>query len=489
VLNSNEVGWRGKDEVRPFYESAGFPARRRLLLISYHFPPGRAAGALRWEKMSDFAAERGWALDVITLDPAGQTEPDCRRLDRLPSGIRLYGVPTQRSWLDSFEDSAYKIFRRLRLTLDGTAASKPAGTQQSSDDLRVPALEDLHWPPRNLRDCRKSYDAWRDYDKHGRWARRAAQIAMKIVPTSGCDAVITCGPPHMAHEAGRLVSSATGLPLVVDMRDPWSLVQRLPESLASPVWRQLARRYEQPIIEQASLVVANTEPARIALAEQYPRARTQIITVTNGYDEEPLPGPSHRRCFLMVYAGTVYLDRNPSVLLKAAGRVVREIGLSPTQFSIVFIGAMDTDLQVRDLATRENLTDFVRVEPPRPRQELFELLAGAAMLVSLSQDSDLAVPSKVFEYLRFHAWVLALADEGSATEMVLRGTGADIVAADDVDALTTVLRNRYQQFAAGVRPTPLASRTNLSRRTQASIFFDALEKVLHAKVARESPLV
>ena len=43
----------------PFFQapvSNALPLRR-LLLISFHFPPGGAAGALRWQKLSRFAGE------------------------------------------------------------------------------------------------------------------------------------------------------------------------------------------------------------------------------------------------------------------------------------------------------------------------------------------------------------------------------------------------------------------------------------------------
>src|SRR4051794_37614156 len=57
----------------------------RLLLISYHFPPSQTAGALRWQKLSRYAAERGWGLDVVTLHPDAVANADWSRLDELPT--------------------------------------------------------------------------------------------------------------------------------------------------------------------------------------------------------------------------------------------------------------------------------------------------------------------------------------------------------------------------------------------------------------------
>ena len=44
-------------------------ARRRILLLSYHFVPGAAAGTLRWQKFASLFAEHGYGLDVVALAP------------------------------------------------------------------------------------------------------------------------------------------------------------------------------------------------------------------------------------------------------------------------------------------------------------------------------------------------------------------------------------------------------------------------------------
>jgi hypothetical protein len=100
------------------------------------------------------------------------------------------------------------------------------------------------------------------------------------------------------------------------------------------------------------------------------------------------------------------------------------------------------------------------------------------VLVNLPQDSHLAVPSKVFEYLRFDAWLLVLAEPGSATELLLRDSGADLAAPDDVDAIARILRARYVEHRDGIRPRALARDRNLSRRAQAERLFAAIDEIL-----------
>src|SRR3954447_23731214 len=101
--------------------------------------------------------------------------------------------------------------------------------------------------------------------------------------------------------------------------------------------------------------------------------------------------------------------------------------------------------------------------PPRAHREALQFLANATLLVSLPQDTEMAVPSKVFEYSRFNAWLLALARPNSATALALAGSSADVVAPDDEEALYAVLRRHVLEHRAGVRPTPVGADGRFAR--------------------------
>ena len=109
---------RGRNSRFPhlIFQGANDPdlLRGRLLLVSYHFPPGQAAGALRWQQFSKYAWERGLGLDVVTLDPSNLSDPDPTRLAELPPAIRVYGAPQPPLRLDSLEQSLWELFRAIR---------------------------------------------------------------------------------------------------------------------------------------------------------------------------------------------------------------------------------------------------------------------------------------------------------------------------------------------------------------------------------------
>src|SRR3989442_15801568 len=96
-----------------------------------------------------------------------------------------------------------------------------------------------------------------------------------------------------------------------------------------------------------------------------------------------------------------------------------------------------------------------------------EFLATARMLAFLPQDSDMAIPAKIFDYMRFDAWLLVLAEFGSATEQLLRASGADVVSPDASDTLAALLHLRYLQHQRGERPVRLCLNQPYGRRRPA----------------------
>lgn len=462
----------------PTYATAPAAGDARLLLISYHFPPDPGVGGLRWQKFVRHGAERGWGCDVISLDPAALSGRDQGRAADLPAGVRVYGVPLPRLRIEGFEEAVWGACRKscawvARATAIG--CPQPVGERPTSWSI---GRQELRYLPSRPRDLLRAYWAWLEYARTGRWALQAAKTALDIYEPGTHRAVIASGPPHMAHVAGRMVARATGLPFIMDMRDPWSLAQRLPEAIASPVWFRLAARRERQAVAQASLVVTCSTPLRDAMRKEYREAANRTIAVLNGCDGEPAPPSRHGRRFIVAYAGSIYLDRDPRSLFRAAARLIADQRLEPADFGIDLMGRVGwyDGLRVETIAAEEGVGEFVRTFPTAPRAEALRFLARAAMLVILPQDSDLAIPAKVFDYMEFNAWLLALAERGSATELLLRDSGADVVSPQDIEGIAAALWRRYTMFRGRWRPPRLADDERYSRRTQARALFDAIER-------------
>ncbi len=281
----------------------------------------------------------------------------------------------------------------------------------------------------------------------------------------------------MSHDAGRRLSERYRIPFVMDMRDPWSHVERLAEAIATPAWVRLAARHEARAVERAALIVANTEVARRQLSATYPERADDIITVTNGGDDDLLPPQRRGGPFVIAHAGTLYLDRDPRALFKAAAEVIRKRALTPEDLTLEFIGDLEAvgGFPIEEVARAESITDYVRIGPSLPHREAMAFMANATMLVTMSGSNMAAIPAKTFECVRFPAWVLALSADDSATALLLRDTGADVASPRDVARIAEIIDRRYSEHIAGVMPEPIGRDVRFSRAYQAGILLDALQ--------------
>jgi glycosyltransferase involved in cell wall biosynthesis len=309
-------------------------------------------------------------------------------------------------------------------------------------------------------------------------ARRAAAIGAELTAMNQYDVVVSSGPPHTAHEAAKTIAARAVLPLVLDMRDPWSDESAMPDELRGAVWRRETRARERACVSAANLVVVTSQAHEELQIAKYPDVRGRIVTVMNGADSDPLPTGSPGNRFVIAFTGLIYLGRNPRPLFRAAARVALATGASPNEFAVEFMGGDACDgVPLTTIAREEGLGAHFRSHGFRPRREALELLSNATLLVSLPLRTEMTLPAKLFEYTRFDAWLLALADSDSATARLLADTAADVVPPDDVDAIERAITNRFAQFRAGARPVALNRDGRFDRATQSARLFDALEEL------------
>lgn len=451
----------------PFFVAPGrSDVSKRTLLISYTFPPNHLVGGLRWQRMAAYFAERGWGLDVITLDPSELPTPDWSRLGDLPPGTRVYGVRPR-------DPLHYRLQRRLwRLVRTPIRrASAPAQVNGATGPIQT----HLEYVNRSV--TMRALLARMEHARMTLLAQDTARLASDVVEADSHQAVISSGPHHMAHEAARLTAIELGLPFIADFRDVWATFRGMPDEFASATWLRIAEHAERAVVSEAALIVVNTEPFRDFMCSRYPEQSDRVITVMNGCDEEPIPAPCHGTRFVVASSGSLYVGRDPRLLFRAAAAVICELQLTPQQFGIEIIGDDSSEgVSVAEMAANAGIAAFVTIRGRHPRSVAFSLLASAALLVDLPQVTPLAIPAKIFEFMQFDAWLLALSKPESAVARLLEDCNAFVVSPEDSARIAAVIRECFERYARGERPTPVARGGRYSRREQATIFLDAMER-------------
>jgi glycosyltransferase involved in cell wall biosynthesis len=453
----------------PFLETLP-RAGRRLLLVTYAFPPDATVGALRWEMMLRFAAQSGWTADVILMDPADSQDSDESRLAHLPTGLRLYGIPLPDSRLDAIIQWR-NLLRRPRRRTPAPSDLADVDTSNTADATAESGTR-LQRMTHDLR-------AWKHYAKWQHWARDAAALGISLARNTDYACVVSSGPPHMAHDAARQIATAISRPLILDFRDPWTSDDVEPDDTRGRTWRTLSNRFERACIGAADLIMLNTESAERFMRSKYPAHAQRMITVMNGADSIPRPPAISAKPFVISYAGSLYGGRRPHALFRAVGQVVKRENLTTDDIRLEFMGIERSQrAPLQELARRENIEAYFTCETRRPRAEAQRLLDRSAMVVVLPQIHIHSVPAKVYEYVQRPVWVLVLSEPDTAVSEVLRDTSADIVMPDDVDGIAKIITQRLRELRSGGYPPILNADGRFSRERQAQLFLGALDRIV-----------
>jgi hypothetical protein len=182
----------------------------------------------------------------------------------------------------------------------------------------------------------------------------------------------------------------------------------------------------------------------------------------------------------MAYTGSIYIDRSPRNLFRAVRQVADGVGVGGSDLHVELMGHFGKldGRSIAEISKEEGVEDLVTLHPPGSVRDVAALLSRAAILVNLPQDSHLAIPSKIYEYMVYPSWLLALAEPGSATAQILADTAADVVHPEDVEGIASVIQRCFSAYRRGVRPDPVASDRRLGRSHQASTLFDAIERCI-----------
>ena len=412
---------------------------RRILIVSYHFPPDGAIGGQRWGGLSKYLARLGWEVHVVTAAPA----------DRLPPipGVHRHFCPRRRTFNDLYKTAAHRIRKR-----NGTAPIISATQSRPR----------LFSPMRPIAAVRRIVGSSMYFPDEGRgWVAAAAIAARTLLQKRKFSVLITSGPPHSAHFAGVFATLGQDVQHWIEMRDPWSQY----ESGAKNDWlvrgeRSMFRLLERIMFPRASKVVVNTRQFAAALRATEPGLEVEYLP--NGVDLENTPSRDEaaiERCSI-AYVGTLYAGRNLSSVCAAIGRLLREQPEAAATIRLNVAGPMDPkhrDKFQEDIAA-EGLSSVVNIRGTIPRTQALELLTRSHIALVLAQDQPMQVPAKIYESVGLGVPTLVIAEDSSAAATEARRIGAMTVDGSDVEGLTRL----FGDMLAGRIPTSISAKAPIS---------------------------
>jgi glycosyltransferase involved in cell wall biosynthesis len=317
------------------------------------------------------------------------------------------------------------------------------------------------------------------------WRHTAARAAEKFIREFGSEVIFSSGPPFSSHLAALDASRRTGVPLVLDFRDPWSRDPwgRRGRSRASKM-RHIAM--ERACVREASRIVLNTERMADEFRQHYSYLPAEkFICIPNGYDDwllgetpalatnDTAKRPGHVTRIL--HPGSLYGQRNPTLLLQAIRRL-RETVNEPIEF--VQIGGCDSRLDMAQKVRQLGLEDCVHVLPAVSHREVCSQMADADILVVIQHGTSLQVPGKFFEMLGFRKPILAVVDEGATADLVQKYQVGFVAPSDSLDRTASALLDAVTAARSGTLQANFeAAIADLDGRKQAKRLAQVFEMV------------
>jgi glycosyltransferase involved in cell wall biosynthesis len=410
------------------------PDVRRLLVITYHFPPDGAIGGQRWAGLSKYLARLGWEVHVITAAAVGDQPPT--------PGVQRHFCCRRRTLNDVYRAAASRFRKRSK------------GDQHLSRD--TPSRLRSFSPMRPVAAMRRIVGSSMYLPDDGRgWVGPAASAARALLRQEKFDAVVTSGPPHSAHFAGLAATLGRGEDFWIDMRDPWSLTYEVDgvDDWFVRAERFVLRRLERLVFPRSAKVIVNTPQFAVALGESDPDL--DVTCLPNGVDMEHM---APRDLSLVVpgsiaYVGTLYFGRNLSSVCAAIRLLLNERPKAASTLRLDVAGPMDPPHRRRfeqDIASA-NLTSVVHVHGLLPRPQALELLTRSSLALVLAQGQPMQVPAKLYESVALGVPTLVIAEETSAAACEARRIGAMTVDGDNVEEL----RSLFEDMLAGRLPNKI----------------------------------
>ncbi len=236
------------------------------------------------------------------------------------------------------------------------------------------------------------------------------------------DVIISTYPIASAHWIAYFIHRITGIPWVVDLRDPMAQDGYPSEKKIHSAFLKL----EEKIFTFASKVICTTPGSRLLYRNRYPLfPESNLVTITNGYEEEVFPelvSKQHKKANVVkiLHSGSLQIEeRNPQTFFQALSELIAD-NLLKSRVEVTFRAAGDYALYEK-LVVDFNLEDMVFFKPAISYKEATEEMLDADILLLLQGGScKFQIPAKVYEYFYARKPILALTDLSSDAGNLLR---------------------------------------------------------------------
>ena len=380
---------------------------KKILIISYYWPPNSGSGVQRWLKFSKYLKKNNW--DPIIVTPENPySELFDEKLSEEIENINVLKFPIWEPY--SLKD---KIFGKSIKSQNSGLVSK----DKSLKDFCLNWIRGNFFVP----------------DPKIFWVKPTTDNLIKYIEENKINHIISTGPPHSMHLIGLGVKKRFNhIKWIADFRDPWSKLDLLDDFHLTKRTRFKHIQLEKQVLENSDLVLTVSEKWATDFKNL---GSSNVKIITNGYDKEDFIDfkISKSEKFVIGHYGILNHLRNPIELWKS----LNELCKSETEFNnrleIHLSGNIDPKV-IDSINSYDYLKDKLHLLGFLNHKDVIKAYSKTSLLLLLLFNSESGkgnYPGKLFEYLATKLPILAFGPENSDVQNFLKNSYGSYFSYDD----------------------------------------------------------
>lgn len=405
-------------------------SKKKVLLISFYFPPFFNPGSVRMGKFAKYLPEYGWEPRVLTVNRAADfsktmlMEIDESYVFKTPYFI-LGDLFRGKSIINSAGDPTGKINQIEKEKIWNKVALNFVRTLHPIYNTSI--INKLVWDPIG-------------------WYPYALKKGLEILSTEKIDVILSTYNPSLPHLIASKLHNQTEIPWVADFRDLWS---HNPLFEKTQPFQFLEERLEKRIMRNCDFLTSVSKPLVKDLATFHSK---NAAVIYNGFDEDDFKGTVYPTSkFTITYTGQIYTSAlDPTPLFEALANLKQERIISSDNIEVRFFGIFQIN-NPTVLSKRYDLEDIIKTYGFIPFNESIKKQKESTILLMLGwNDYKFSgyLTSKIFEYMAAGRPILAITYDGSDLAQLIEESGSGIVAnnANQIKEILTKWLGEFTQY-------------------------------------------
>lgn len=383
--------------------------QKKILIITYYWPPAGGPGVQRWLKFAKYLPDFGWKPIIYTPENPSYPLLDETLMKDVPENIEMVRT---KIW------EPYQLAEKLNKSNKKFKAGQfDVGKNQSwKSRLSIWVRGNFFIP-----------------DARVFWVKPSVTFLEKYLKENSIDTIVTSGPPHSLHLIGLgLKNKMPDLKWIADFRDPWTEISYYKHLKLTKSSDKKHRQLESAVFKNADITLATSYTD----AENFKKAGANAVCITNGFDEsdsgeiakqkngEKISSPIGQ-AFTLSYIGVLEQLRNPENLWKALDKLVKENAEFAADFKLKFVGRIDDKIlqDIENSSLKNHIQNLGYLAHGRAVEEMQN--SDLLLITNFPNESSKGIiPGKIFEYLASGKQILSFGPDKADVAKILEETQA-----------------------------------------------------------------